>query len=176
MRCWIYTINTDSAMNTSLLDTPDSRISLMEGWVVWSITSMFIKWYPTEAQAQAYSRGFRHLRVSPPDRLPIPKLAHAQKSCEAYYKQIEHRMATLATQQKADLYIVTGLLPAHYVCKPVPDGVFCLSEKGISESDSDQAFCILLNALKMIFRERFLEVFHQTCTNHSAFTVYLKPS
>jgi len=32
----------------------------------------------------------------------------------------------------------------------------------------------IMEAVKQKFKNRFLEVFHQTCTNHLKFTVYLK--
>lgn len=68
------------------------------------------------------------------------------------------------------------LLPSHYTCEARENGVHCYSEKGISESNKDEAFDIFMRALSVIFGDRLMEVFHQTCTNHVKFTVYLRKS
>lgn len=66
------------------------------------------------------------------------------------------------------------LLPDHYTCEPRESGVHCYSEKGIDENDKEQ-WLYTIEAIKQKFGSRLLEVFHQTCTNHLKFTVYLKP-
>lgn len=77
---------------------------------------------------------------------------------------------------KNETEIVKNLLPEHYTCEERENGVHCYSEKGISESNKDEAFDMFMRALRVIFGERLIEVYHQTCTNHIKFTVYLRPA
>ncbi len=66
-----------------------------------------------------------------------------------------------------------NLLPSHYTCEPRDNGVHCYSPIGIDEEDKEQ-WPYTLKAIKQKFGERFMEVYHQTYTNHIKFTVYLK--
>jgi hypothetical protein len=66
-----------------------------------------------------------------------------------------------------------NLLPSHYTCEPRENGVHCHSPIGIDENDPEQ-WDYTFKAIKQKFGERFMEVFHQTCTNHVKFTVYLR--
>ena len=69
-----------------------------------------------------------------------------------------------------------GLLPADYVCEPRDNGVHCYSTEGIAD---DKGLCdhwdLICKAIKQKFGDRFMEIFHQTCTYHKKFTVYIRP-
>jgi len=67
-----------------------------------------------------------------------------------------------------------SLLPDHYTCEPRNDGVHCYSNIGIDENDPEHFEYIFL-AIKQKFKKRFMEVYHQTCTDHKKFTVYIRP-
>jgi hypothetical protein len=66
--------------------------------------------------------------------------------------------------------LIQVLLPPHYKCEALPNGVKCQSIIGIDRESIWQEF---LNAVRKIFGARILEIFHKTCTNHLNFTVYL---
>lgn len=66
------------------------------------------------------------------------------------------------------------ILPKHYKCEPRENGVHCKSKIGIDDCDSEH-FHYIFEAIKQKFGVRFMEVCHQTCTNHKEFTVYIKP-
>ena len=73
-----------------------------------------------------------------------------------------------------DVDFMQRILPKHYVCTPVDKGVHCISERGISEQNNDEAWnTMVMEPIRKHFGSRFVEVFHQVCTNHSEFTVYL---
>lgn len=65
------------------------------------------------------------------------------------------------------------LLPDHYTCEPREDGVHCYSSIGIDECDPEH-WHFVFEAIKQKFGNKFISVYHQTCTNHMKFTVYLK--
>lgn len=70
-----------------------------------------------------------------------------------------------------DVQYLKKVLPAHYTCKKTDGGVVCSSNTGIvDESKWNKIF----DKIKQYFDARFLEVYHQTCTSHVKFTVYLK--
>ncbi len=75
---------------------------------------------------------------------------------------------------KEQTIIISNLLPRHYTCEPRDNGVHCHSSQGINDILEEEYFNAFLYALKMIFKDRFVEVHHQTCTNHVKFTVFLK--
>ena len=77
---------------------------------------------------------------------------------------------------KTDTEYMQDLLPDYYKCEPRENGVHCFSEidKGIDDCDPEQWKFRML-AMERYFEGRLLEVYHQTCTNHREFTVYLKP-
>jgi len=66
------------------------------------------------------------------------------------------------------------LLPDHYLVVATEKGVECLSPIGIDDSDEEHWHYIMM-AIRKKFPDRFLEVFHTTCTDHRRFTIYLKP-
>jgi hypothetical protein len=74
---------------------------------------------------------------------------------------------------KEETQWMKNLLPDHYTCEPRENGVHCHSPIGIDENDPEQ-WDFTFKAIKQKFGERFMEVFHQTCTNHVKFTVYLQ--
>lgn len=66
------------------------------------------------------------------------------------------------------------LLPDHYTCEPRINGVHCHSKIGIDENDPEH-FDFIHKAIKQKYEDRFMEIFHQTCTNHVKFTVFIHP-
>jgi len=77
---------------------------------------------------------------------------------------------------QAEAEFIKTLLPRHYVVEPRDNGVHCQSQIGISEKNNDEAFeTMVMDKLRSKFGTRLMEVFHQTCTNHLSFTVYLHP-
>ena len=66
---------------------------------------------------------------------------------------------------------IKSILPSHYICEPREDGVHCMSDKGISDNEQWE---YVFKAIKQRFKSRFMEVYHQTCTSHVSFTVYLR--
>lgn len=74
-----------------------------------------------------------------------------------------------------DVEFMQRILPDHYVCRATKNGVHCKSPNGISEKNKDEAFeTMVMEPIRKHFGERFLEVFHQVCTAHLEFTVFLK--
>ncbi len=67
---------------------------------------------------------------------------------------------------------IKNLLPSHYHCEPRVNGVHCHSTTGISD---DEHWELIILAIKKRYGDRFQEIFHQTCSNHYTFTVYIKP-
>lgn len=74
---------------------------------------------------------------------------------------------------KKETEFMKRLLPNHYTCEPRDNGVYCYSNFGIDENDPEHWEYIFL-AIKQEFKERFMEVFHQTCSDHLEFTVFLR--
>ena len=67
------------------------------------------------------------------------------------------------------------VLPTNYTCKLYPYGVRCISKEGITEVKGyDDHWYLIVKAIKQEFGERFQEIYHDICTNHMCFTVYLK--
>jgi len=74
-----------------------------------------------------------------------------------------------------DKKLMERVLPAHYTCKLRPHGVHCVSSEGIREDQGyDDHWDLIVKAIKQNFGDRLQEIFHNTCTNHVDFTVYLK--
>lgn len=75
-----------------------------------------------------------------------------------------------------DISFVKAILPDHYVVKESsnPGSIYCKSETGIPEVKGDLHWNTVFSAIKSHFGDRFQEVFHNTCTNHVDFTIYLK--
>jgi len=69
--------------------------------------------------------------------------------------------------------IMRNILPTHYNCEPRDNGVHCHSEKGIDENDPEH-WDYVFKAIKQRFGTRLMEVFHQTCTDHKKFTVFIR--
>ena len=66
--------------------------------------------------------------------------------------------------------IISNILPDHYTVTPKNNRVHCKSVIGIkNDNDWDKFF----TSLKQNFGERFKEVFHNTCTYHVDFSVYI---
>jgi hypothetical protein len=68
---------------------------------------------------------------------------------------------------------VAQILPDHYEVKESKQkgNVHCKSSIGI---DDDEQWGYFISALNNRFGDNFSEVFHNTCTNHVDFTIYLK--
>lgn len=74
-----------------------------------------------------------------------------------------------------DLEFMVRVLPTHYTCVLRKHGVHCYSEIGIDENEpNEEHWNFIVDAIKQNFGDRFQEIFHQTCTDHLKFTVYLK--
>ena len=74
----------------------------------------------------------------------------------------------------SDLEIVQNILPAHYDCKVVSGGIHCKSSIGISDEtkEGEEQWENAKAAFKAHLG-RYKEIFHQTCSNHSSFTIYI---
>jgi hypothetical protein len=70
---------------------------------------------------------------------------------------------------------VTQILPDHYEVKESKQkgNVHCKSSTGIDENDEER-WGYFMDSLRTRFKGEFLEVFHNTCTNHVDFTIYFK--
>lgn len=66
---------------------------------------------------------------------------------------------------------VKTILPSHYKCTPRYYGVHCYSKTGIKD---EKLWEHIFEAIKNKFKDKFLEVYHSTCTHHISFTIYLK--
>ena len=79
------------------------------------------------------------------------------------------------TTYRDDLEFMMRVLPTHYTCVLRPHGVHCYSSEGIPEDKGeDEHWELIVKAIEQNFGDRFQEIFHQTCTDHLKFTVYLK--
>lgn len=77
---------------------------------------------------------------------------------------------------KTDIEFITSILPSSYTVKETDGGVNCFSREGIKynkDADDDEHWSYIVKALKQHFGVRFKEIFHQVCSNHQQFTVYL---
>ena len=72
-----------------------------------------------------------------------------------------------------DVDFMRRVLPDHYTCEPRENGVHCHSLIGVEDNDPEHWEYIFL-AIKQQFGDRFMEVYHQTCTDHLKFTVYIR--
>ena len=73
-----------------------------------------------------------------------------------------------------EMKYIQKLLPDHYRCEQRGNGVRCISDIGINEVTEEGYWRVFIIALKVRYRDRFMEVFHQTCSDHKEFTVYIK--
>lgn len=85
------------------------------------------------------------------------------------YMNLESERDSLWIANRNPLTVMRNILPAHYTCEEKENGIHCYSEKGISEG-----WDAVMLAVKNWFGDKFLEVYHKTCTNHLEFTVFLK--
>ncbi len=75
-----------------------------------------------------------------------------------------------------DAHFVRSILPKHYSVsesKKTPGSIHCKSRIGLTVKD-DEAWEHIIQAIRKQFGSRFQEVYHNTCTNHCDFIVYLK--
>lgn len=89
---------------------------------------------------------------------------------EAHANMLEVEMQL---QRIDDADFMETILPDHYKCKEREHGVHCYSSEGIEERDEEHWHYIMV-AIKNHFKNRFQEVYHNVCTHHQDFTVYLK--
>lgn len=90
---------------------------------------------------------------------------------------------------KEEISFIKHLLPSHYEVYEgtKPGTIHCVSETGlrklpylnksgkfITDDEDDESFDRFLKSLKIKFKDRFQEVFHNTCFCHVDFTIYLK--
>lgn len=77
-----------------------------------------------------------------------------------------------------DLLFVKSILPHHYEVQVIQDKNYfnCHSRVGIQDNgyEDDDAWAHIFSAIKQYFGDRFSEVFHNTCTWHVNFNIYLK--
>lgn len=74
------------------------------------------------------------------------------------------------SEETANKEIIKGLLPEHYYCEETKGGINCKSNIGMD----DNLYTAFIDCIKEIFKGEFKEVFHQVCTEHLQFTVFLK--
>lgn len=67
--------------------------------------------------------------------------------------------------------IVKNLIPEHYAVELRDNGLHCHSPKGIEENTNEWGNFV--SQIKKEFPTQFMEIFHQTCTNHVKFTLFL---
>lgn len=75
---------------------------------------------------------------------------------------------------KEEAEFMQYILPAHYTVEPRANGVQCESPIGIDDCDTEH-WGYIMEAIKQKFGKRFLEAYHQTCTDHKKFMVYIRP-
>lgn len=75
-----------------------------------------------------------------------------------------------------DVLFVKQILPDHYDVKESKrkGSIHCKSPVGISDTPPEAVWNHIFGTIKRFFGDRFQEVFHNTCTNHVDFTIYLK--
>jgi hypothetical protein len=74
---------------------------------------------------------------------------------------------------KNETKYIQELLPNHYTCSELENGVKCQSNIGID--DEDEYWGYFLKAIRQKFKARFLEMYNIVCTNNKNFIVYLRP-
>lgn len=82
------------------------------------------------------------------------------------------------TQIQQDIDFVKSVLPSHYIVResrPERRSIHCISSIGIEERPP-QLWENILDLFKNYFGDRFQEVFHNVCANHTNFSIYLKKS
>lgn len=65
---------------------------------------------------------------------------------------------------------VKAILPDDYEVKWDGKGVRCISKVGLD----NESFGYLLKAIKQRVGDKFQEVYHNTCTSHKDFIIYIK--
>lgn len=91
-----------------------------------------------------------------------------------YNWQPETRSQTLK-----DADYVGQLLPDHYTVQPDPGSLRCRSTTGIGQGlddEDDEHWGYVMEALRLYFGERLLEVDHSTNYKHTDFTIHLRTS
>lgn len=83
------------------------------------------------------------------------------------------QLESLNKQQ--DLDFLRLLLPPSYIITQSDRLYFrCISPTGIDDGNGDILWTRIFQRIKEHFKERFLEVYHNTCYNHVDFVIYLK--
>lgn len=83
------------------------------------------------------------------------------------------------TQQQQDIDFVKTILPDHYTVKESnhKGSVHCFSKIGIAhriDADDDEHWEYIVKALENHFKERLMEIDHNTNFCHVDFTIYLR--
>lgn len=78
-----------------------------------------------------------------------------------------------------DIVFIKEILPSHYEVEAVRDKNYinCCSRIGIQKNngyEDDEHWMYIFEAIKKHFGDRFSEVFHNTCTWHVNFNIYLR--
>lgn len=78
-----------------------------------------------------------------------------------------------------DVEFMKKILPDHYEVREskTPGSVHCKSRNGIRigiDGEDDEHWEYIVKGIKQNFGKRFQEVYHNTCSNHIDFTVYLR--
>lgn len=79
-----------------------------------------------------------------------------------------------------DIKFVKGILPDHYTVEESKKAgsIHCFSGTGIfaddDSSDDNEHWGYVFKAIKNHFAERFQEVYHNVCSKHLDFTIYLR--
>jgi len=107
----------------------------------------------------------------------------------------------MSNSVQQDIDFVKSILPSHYTVReyrrrrgdifctspigivkppykmsfrdPVGDG-YRLKETVVTDHEDVEHWEYIFKAIKQHFADRFMEVFHQTCTNHITFIIHLK--
>lgn len=72
-----------------------------------------------------------------------------------------------------DVEKVKLILPTHYRCEDIGNGIHCASLTGIDEKQKNLWEYVITN-IEHIFGNRFQEIDHETNFNHKRFVIYLK--
>lgn len=73
----------------------------------------------------------------------------------------------------SDVEKVKLILPVHYRCEAIGNGVHCTSLTGIDEQQQ-KLWEYVMSSIRHIFGDRFQEIHHETCYNHKRFIIFLK--
>ena len=81
--------------------------------------------------------------------------------------------------KESDIPFVKMLLPNHYTVEESKKkgSIHCHSKIGIrmgTDAEDDEHWGYIVHAIKRTFKDRFLEIFHNTNFCHTDFTIYLK--